>query len=222
MAYRRPTSRQAEIPYFKPPPVGDESVLKRFGGRAQTVVRRCTRTVLALRRRVRSSRSVLFQSFNFLASDRFSHRIQSCASEKTRTGLALSTSVSIDSAKNTGSGASADRSRRIRPLPRGHRMTKPIARDPMYRRRSFDADIIELCVRWYITYRLSYRDLLAMMAERGVEVSHTTIFTMGRSVCSRVREAMESTCAPHRLVLAGRRDVRFHSRQMALPVSSCG
>ena len=54
-------------------------------------------------------------------------------------------------------------------------MTKPIARDPMYRRRSFDADIIELCVRWYITYRLSYRDLVAMMAERGVEVSHTTI-----------------------------------------------
>ena len=54
-------------------------------------------------------------------------------------------------------------------------MTKPIARDPMYRRRSFDADIIELCVRCYITYRLSYRDLVAMMAERGVEVSHTTI-----------------------------------------------
>lgn len=54
-------------------------------------------------------------------------------------------------------------------------MTRPIARDPMYRRRSFDADIIELCARWYITYRLSYRDLVAMMAERGVEVSHTTI-----------------------------------------------
>ncbi len=54
-------------------------------------------------------------------------------------------------------------------------MAKPIARDPMYRRRSFDADFIELCVRWYITYRLSYRDLVAMMAERGVEVSHTTI-----------------------------------------------
>ena len=54
-------------------------------------------------------------------------------------------------------------------------MTNPIARDPMYRRRSFDADIIEVCVRWYITYRLSYRDLVAMMAERGVEISHTTI-----------------------------------------------
>jgi transposase-like protein len=28
-------------------------------------------------------------------------------------------------------------------------MTKPIARDPIYRRRVFDAEIIELCVRWY-------------------------------------------------------------------------
>src|SRR5450759_3335403 len=54
-------------------------------------------------------------------------------------------------------------------------MTKPIARDPMYRKRAFDADIIELCVRWYITYRLSYRDLVEMMAERGVEVAHTTV-----------------------------------------------
>jgi hypothetical protein len=32
------------MPYFKPFPAADESALKRFGGRAQTVVRRCTRT----------------------------------------------------------------------------------------------------------------------------------------------------------------------------------
>jgi transposase-like protein len=54
-------------------------------------------------------------------------------------------------------------------------MTKAIARDPIYRRRRFEAEFIELCVRWYITYRLSYRDLVAMVAERGVVVSHTTI-----------------------------------------------
>jgi len=54
-------------------------------------------------------------------------------------------------------------------------MTRPIFRDPIYRRRRFDAEIIELCVRWYITYRLNYRDLVAMMAERGISVSHTTI-----------------------------------------------
>ena len=54
-------------------------------------------------------------------------------------------------------------------------MTKPTPRDPIYRRRRFQAEDIEQCVRWYITYRLSYRDLVAMMAERGVVVSHTTI-----------------------------------------------
>jgi len=46
-------------------------------------------------------------------------------------------------------------------------MTPPIARDPIYRRRRFDREIIELCVRWYVSYRLSYRDLVALMAERG-------------------------------------------------------
>jgi len=40
---------------------------------------------------------------------------------------------------------------------------KPLDRDPIYRKYAFDADIIELCVRWYVTYRLSYRDLV----ERG-------------------------------------------------------
>lgn len=54
-------------------------------------------------------------------------------------------------------------------------MTKPIVRDAIYRRRVFDADVIEPCVRWYITYRLSYRDLVEIMAERGVHVAHTTI-----------------------------------------------
>jgi transposase-like protein len=60
-------------------------------------------------------------------------------------------------------------------------MTKPIARDPMYRKRVFDADIIELCVLWYITYRLSYRDLVEMMTERGVKVAHSTILGSSRS-----------------------------------------
>jgi putative transposase len=47
-------------------------------------------------------------------------------------------------------------------------MTKAVARDPIYRRRRLQSETIELCVRWYLTYRLSYRDLEEMMAERGV------------------------------------------------------
>src|SRR5882757_67244 len=55
-------------------------------------------------------------------------------------------------------------------------MTVAIARDAIYRRRRFRPEIIELCVRWYLTYRLSYRNLVEMMAERGVTIPHTTIF----------------------------------------------
>jgi transposase-like protein len=54
-------------------------------------------------------------------------------------------------------------------------MTKAVARDPIYRRRRFQSETIELCVRWYLTYRLSCRDLVEIMAERGVIVSHSTI-----------------------------------------------
>jgi transposase-like protein len=54
-------------------------------------------------------------------------------------------------------------------------MTIPISRDPIYRGRRYSSETIELCVRWYISYRLSYRDLAAMMAEREIAVSHTTI-----------------------------------------------
>ncbi|MGA9774142.1 MAG: IS6 family transposase [Blastocatellia bacterium] len=45
----------------------------------------------------------------------------------------------------------------------------------LFKRRHFDSSIIILCVRWYITYKLSYRDLRDMMTERGVDLAHTTI-----------------------------------------------
>src|SRR5436190_16808699 len=42
--------------------------------------------------------------------------------------------------------------------------------------RHFEAEIILLCVRWYLRYSLSYRDLEEMMLERGLQVDHTTIY----------------------------------------------
>jgi len=41
--------------------------------------------------------------------------------------------------------------------------------------RHFEAEIILLCVRWYLRYSLSYRDLEEMMAERNLGVDHSTI-----------------------------------------------
>ena len=45
----------------------------------------------------------------------------------------------------------------------------------MFRGRHFDRSIILLCVRWYLAYGLSLRDLEEMMAERGISVDHATI-----------------------------------------------
>ena len=45
----------------------------------------------------------------------------------------------------------------------------------MFKGRHFDESIILLCVRWYLAYGLSLRDLKEMMAERGVGVDHSTI-----------------------------------------------
>lgn len=39
----------------------------------------------------------------------------------------------------------------------------------------FNHEVILLCVRWYVTYKLSYRDLVEMMDERGISLAHTTI-----------------------------------------------
>ncbi len=45
----------------------------------------------------------------------------------------------------------------------------------MFKGRHFDCSVILLCVRWYLAYSLSLRDLKEMIAERGVSVDHTTI-----------------------------------------------
>jgi len=42
--------------------------------------------------------------------------------------------------------------------------------------RHYAPDVILLCVRWYCSYQLSYRDLEEMMRERGLAVDHVTIF----------------------------------------------
>ena len=51
----------------------------------------------------------------------------------------------------------------------------PSGSSSLFKGRHFDSSIIILCVRWYITYKLSYRDLQDMMAERGIDLAHTTI-----------------------------------------------
>ncbi|MEJ8852848.1 IS6 family transposase, partial [Variovorax rhizosphaerae] len=44
-----------------------------------------------------------------------------------------------------------------------------------FKGRHFEREIIVLCVRWYLRFKLSLRDLVEMMAERGLALAHTTI-----------------------------------------------
>src|SRR3954447_4100384 len=56
-------------------------------------------------------------------------------------------------------------------------MLMPHDRPPkMFKYRHFEPEIILLCLRWYLRYSLSYRNLEEMMAERGLSVDHTTIY----------------------------------------------
>jgi transposase-like protein len=59
------------------------------------------------------------------------------------------------------------RTRRVRP--------DPIARSA-FAGFCFPPDVIMLAVRWYLRFGLSYRDVEELLAERGIEVDHTTIY----------------------------------------------
>ncbi|CAN7800179.1 IS6 family transposase [Paraburkholderia hospita] len=53
-------------------------------------------------------------------------------------------------------------------------MSKRKGLEGVFDGRHFDREIIVLCVRWYLRYKLSLRDFVEMMAERGLSLAHTT------------------------------------------------
>lgn len=59
--------------------------------------------------------------------------------------------------------------------------------------RHFEGEIILLCVRWYLRYALSYRDLEEMMQERGLSVDHTTVYRWVQQYAPE----LDKRCRPH-------------------------
>src|SRR5262245_41855558 len=49
-------------------------------------------------------------------------------------------------------------------------------RPALFKGRHFEAEIIVLCVRWYLRFGLSFRNLEELMAERNLSVDHVTIW----------------------------------------------
>jgi transposase-like protein len=54
-------------------------------------------------------------------------------------------------------------------------MARLLGLEELFEGRHFDREIIVLCVRWYLRFKLSFRDLVEMMTERGLSIAHTTI-----------------------------------------------
>jgi IS6 family transposase len=59
-------------------------------------------------------------------------------------------------------------------------MIQSLGHDPVsaseFARFRFPPEIIVLAVRWYLRYGLSYRDVEELLAERGIEADHVTIY----------------------------------------------
>lgn len=59
--------------------------------------------------------------------------------------------------------------------------------------RHFQSEIILLCVRWYLRYPLSYRNLEEIMVERGLLVDHTTVYRWVQTYSPEI----EKRCRPY-------------------------
>ena len=59
------------------------------------------------------------------------------------------------------------RTRRLRPTPATRSASAGFR---------FPPDMIVVAVRWYLRFGLSYRDVEELLAERGIEVDHVTVY----------------------------------------------
>jgi IS6 family transposase len=59
--------------------------------------------------------------------------------------------------------------------------------------RHFEGDMILLCVRWYLRYALSYRDVEELARERGLSMDHTTVFRW----VQRYAPELDRRCRPY-------------------------
>ncbi|MDR4328240.1 MULTISPECIES: IS6 family transposase [Bacillus] len=70
-------------------------------------------------------------------------------------------------------------------------------KENIFKWKHYQPDIILLTVRWYLRYNLSFRDLVEMMEERGLSISHTTIMRWvhqyGPELDKRIRRYLKQT-----------------------------
>ena len=100
-------------------------------------------------------------------------------------------------------------------------MGKLMGVEQLFEGRHFDHKVIILCVRWYLRFKLSLRDLVEMMAERGLSLAHTTIMRWVWRYAPEFEKRWKRLPGG-RPVMEGGRDIRQNSRRMVLSLSCRG
>src|ERR1051326_4777458 len=90
-------------------------------------------------------------------------------------------------------------------------------RPAIFRGRHLEPEIIATCVRWYLRFSLSLRNVEGMMAERGLMVDHTTVWRWcqkyGPMIYHRLRGKLKYTTTTRHM---DETDVRIAARWMYL------
>jgi hypothetical protein len=77
-------------------------------------------------------------------------------------------------------------------------------RPALFKGRHFEAEIIVLCVRWYLRFGLSFRNLEEIMAERNLPVDHVTIWRWVQRYAPELTGAAAGTADDKSVVARGR------------------
>ena len=84
-----------------------------------------------------------------------------------------------------------------------------------FKGRQFTAEVILWAVRWYLQFPISYRDLERMLADRGVQVDHTTMYRWvqasppsSRSACAGI-SGLTTALARRRDIPSGQGEWRY-------------
>ena len=66
-----------------------------------------------------------------------------------------------------------------------------------FRWRHYEPEIIVLCVRWYLTYPLSYRQVAEVVNERGSDGNYTTVFRWVQAYAPELEKRLPTTSPLH-------------------------
>jgi transposase-like protein len=87
-------------------------------------------------------------------------------------------------------------------------------RPALFRKQQFEPAVIVTCVRWYLRFSLSLRDVEELMAERNLAVDHTTVWCWVQAGDSEAITGQLKSSALHGSWI----NLRARSRPLDVPV----